>query len=126
MNIGLSAQFATLEDIASATSGKLDSSAYTAPVNSDWNATSGLAEILNKPTTESVAFEELDLSVYQTVANMSAYQPTSGMASYATDNEVAAAVSGKQNKITAFDDSVLVNALPASPVATTLYLIPEA
>lgn len=153
MNIGLSAQFATLEDIASSTSGKLDSSAYTAPVNSDWNATSGLAEILNKPSTESVSFEELDLSTYveqndlsayqptsamsayQTVANMSgyaqltdlaSYQPTSGMASYATDNEVAAAVSGKQNKITAFNDSVLVNALPASPVATTLYLIPEA
>ena len=153
MNIGLSAQFATLEDIASATSGKLDSSAYTAPVNSDWNATSGLSEILNKPSTEDVAFEELDLSsyvqqndlsayqptsamsAYQTVANMSgyaqltdlaSYQPTSGMAAYATDNEVAAAVSGKQNKITAFNDSVLVNALPASPVATTLYLIPEA
>ena len=186
MNIGLSAQFATLEDIASATSGKLDTSAYTAPVNSDWNATSGLAEILNKPSTEDVSFEELDLSnyvqqndlsgkldssayvapvnsdwsatsglsqilnkpstedvtfeeldlsgyvqqnelsAYQTVANMSAYQPTSGMAAYATDNEVAAAVSGKQNKITAFNDSVLVNALPSSPVATTLYLIPEA
>lgn len=135
MNIGLSGQFATLEDIASATSGKLDTSAYTAPVNSDWNATSGLAEILNKPSTEDVSFEELDLSsyveqsdlsAYQTVANMSAYQPTSGMAAYATDNEVAAAVSGKQNKITAFNDSVLVNALPSSPVATTLYLIPEA
>jgi len=162
MNIGLSAQFATLEDISSATSGKLDSSAYTAPVNSDWNASSGLAEILNKPSTEAVAFEELDLSsyveqndlsayqpvanmsayqptsamsAYQTVANMSgyaqltdlaSYQPTSGMSTYATDNEVAAAVSGKQNKITAFSDSVLVNALPASPVATTLYLIPEA
>ena len=153
MNIGLSAQFATLEDIASATSGKLDSSAYSAPVNSDWNATSGLAEILNKPSTEDVTFEELDLSdyvqqndlsayqptsamsAYQTIANMSgyaqitdlaSYQPTSGMAAYATDNEVAAAVSGKQNKITAFNDSVLVNALPSSPVATTLYLIPEA
>ena len=195
LNIGLSAQFATLEDISSATSGKLDTSAYTAPVNSDWNATSGLSEILNKPSTEEVQFEELDLSskldssayvapvnsdwsatsglsqilnkpstedvtfeeldlstyveqnelsayqttsamsAYQTIANMSgyaqitdlsAYQPTSGMAAYATDNEVAAAVSGKQNKITAFSDSVLVNALPASPVATTLYLIPEA
>lgn len=153
MNIGLSAQFATLEDIASATSGKLDSSAYTAPVNSDWNATSGLSEILNKPSTESVSFEEIDLSnyveqndlsayqptsamsAYQTVANMSgyaqltdlaSYQPTSGMAAYATDNEVAAAVSGKQNKLTSINDVQLVQALPASPVATTLYLIPEA
>jgi hypothetical protein len=29
--------------------GKLDSSAYTAPVNADWSATSGLSKILNKP-----------------------------------------------------------------------------
>ncbi len=31
----------------------------------------------------------------------------------------------KQNKITAFDDCLLVASLPASPVARTLYLIPE-
>ena len=107
-------------------SGKLDTSAYVAPVNADWDSSSGLSEILNKPSTEDVSFEELDLSNYASTSDLASYQPTSGMSSYATDQELASAVSGKQNKITAFNDSVLVNSLPASPVATTLYLIPEA
>lgn len=41
--------FATVDDVDEATSGKLDSSAYTAPVNADWNSQSGLSQILNKP-----------------------------------------------------------------------------
>ena len=69
--------YATKDYVNSATSGKLDSSAYTAPVNADWNSTSGLSEILNKPSTEEVQFEELDLS------------------SYATHDEVTSATSGK-------------------------------
>ena len=69
--------YATHEEVISATSGKLDSSAYVAPVNADWNSTSGLSEILNKPSTEEVQFEELDLS------------------SYATHDEVTSATSGK-------------------------------
>ena len=69
--------YATKDYVNSATSGKLDSSAYTAPVNADWNSTSGLSEILNKPSTEEVQFEELDLS------------------SYATHDDVTSATSGK-------------------------------
>lgn len=41
--------YATEQYVEEATSGKLDSSAYVAPVNADWNATSGLSQILNKP-----------------------------------------------------------------------------
>ena len=41
--------YATTEDVESATSGKMDSSAYVAPMNADWSATSGLSHILNKP-----------------------------------------------------------------------------
>ena len=41
--------FATVDDVDEATSGKLDSSAYQAPVNADWNSESGLSQILNKP-----------------------------------------------------------------------------
>lgn len=40
------------DDLEAATSGKMDSSAYTAPVNADWSATSGLAQILNKPNIQ--------------------------------------------------------------------------
>ena len=40
--------------ITGALNGKLDASAYTAPVQSDWNATSGLAFIKNKPTIPTV------------------------------------------------------------------------
>ena len=47
--------YATTEDVEEATSGKLDSSAYTAPVNADWNATSGLSQILNKPNIQEYA-----------------------------------------------------------------------
>lgn len=129
--------------------GKLDTSAYVAPVNSDWNATSGLAEILNKPDTEELVagtgiainsgviyvsgqyLTQADLAGYatQTWVGQQGYL-TSIPSTYATDSEVAEAVaagtSGKQNKLTSINDVQLVNALPASPVATTLYLIPEA
>ena len=40
--------------IVGALNGKLDASAYTAPVQSDWNASSGLGQILNKPTIPTV------------------------------------------------------------------------
>lgn len=40
--------------ITGALNGKLDASAYTSPVQSDWNATSGLAFIKNKPTIPTV------------------------------------------------------------------------
>jgi len=46
--------YATEEDVEEATSGKLDSSAYTAPVNADWNSESGLSQILNKPESSQL------------------------------------------------------------------------
>ena len=65
--------YATDDDVEEATSGKLDSSAYVAPMNADWSATSGLGEILNKPATEEVQFEELDLSSYVQQSELSGY-----------------------------------------------------
>lgn len=73
-------------------------------VNSDWNATSGVAEILNKPVPKEVEFKEVDLS----------------------DFALASAVSGKQDVLTGITDVQVVQTLPVSPVATVLYLIPEA
>ena len=153
---------------------KLDTSAYVAPVNSDWTAETGLAQILNKPDTEEMDVQELSagpgisinngvISVsgqYLTQADLAGYATqtwvgqqgflessdlagyatqewvgqqgflTSIPSSYATDTEVsnavAAGTSGKQNKLTSVTDVQLVNALPASPVAGVLYLIPEA
>ena len=133
---------------------KLDTSAYVAPVNSDWAASDGLAQILNKPDTEEMEVQELSagpgisinngvISVsgqYLTQADLAGYATqtwvgqqgflTSIPSSYATDTEVsnavAAGTSGKQNKLTSVTDVQLVNALPGSPVSTVLYLIPEA
>lgn len=148
----------------------LPTSGYTAPVNSDWTASAGLAQILNKPDTEEMDVQELSggpgisvnngvISVsgqYLTQSDLAGYATqqwvtqqnyldstdlvgyatktwvaqqgylTSIPSSYATDDEVVAATSGKQNKLTSVTDIQLVNALPASPVAGVLYLIPEA
>jgi len=60
----------------------------TEQVNADWNATSGVSEILNKPESEEVEFEELDLSVY---ALASAIPSLDG---YATEAYVDAAITG--------------------------------
>lgn len=46
--------------------------------------------------------------------------------SMATKNYVDTAVQGKQNTLTGITDVQVVAALPASPVSTVLYLIPEA
>lgn len=81
-------------------------------VNSDWNATSGVAEILNKPET-------LDVTVGNIIAGDNISITSSG-------NDIVIAVSGKQDVLTGITDVQVVNSLPASPVATVLYLIPEA
>lgn len=126
-------------------------------VNADWDAVSGVAEILNKPEivemdvkgikagdnisitetssniviavtgvptavpeTEEVTFEEINLTDY---ALASAIPSLSG---YATETYVQGAVSGKQDVLTGITDVQVVQSLPASPVSTVLYLIPEA
>ena len=58
-----------------------------AQVNSDWNATSGVAQILNKPTNIS-AF-----------TNDSGYITSSALTGYATESYVTTAVSGKQDTL---------------------------
>lgn len=51
---------------------------------------------------------------------------TSVPSTYATKSYVDTAVSSKQDTLTGITDVQVVQALPASPVATVLYLIPEA
>ena len=66
-------------------------------INSDWNATSGVAEILNKPT-------EVELL------------PGSGVTFSASGTDIVVNTT----------PIVLVSALPATPINGVLYLIPEA
>ena len=77
--------------------------------------------------TQQDYLDSTDLAGYatQTWVGQQGYL-TSIPSSYATDDELVAATSGKQNKLTSVTDVQLVNALPASPVAGVLYLIPEA
>ena len=51
---GLASETYVDQHIEEATSGKMDSSAYIAPVNADWSATSGLSQILNKPESSQL------------------------------------------------------------------------
>ena len=81
--------FATVDDVEEATSGKLDASAYQAPVNADWSATSGLGEILNKPSTEEVQFEELDLSSYVQQNDLSGYVQQSDLSGYVEQSDLS-------------------------------------
>lgn len=105
------------------------------------------------PSSEEVTFEELDVSAFATEADLqtvsAAIPDVSNLATktevgnveadvqtvsaaipdvsnFATDADVSAAVSGLQNKLTGITDVVVTNSLPVSPVATVLYLIPEA
>ena len=86
-----------------------DLSVYAESANLATVATSGsYADLSNKPSIPTVS------NTYSAVS-------TNAMSGIA----VASAVSGKQNTLTDVSDIVLVNALPASPVSGTLYLIPE-
>ena len=88
---------------------KPDLSVYAQSSNLATVATSGsYSDLSNKPTIP-------------TVSNYYSSLSTNAMSGIA----VASAVSGKQNTLTDVSDIVLVNALPASPVSGTLYLIPE-
>lgn len=118
-------------------------------VNADVALASAIPEL---PDDEEVEFTELDLSDY---APVSAIPDTSDMATktwvgnqgyltsvpanyvtdtelnnavsgFATKSEVTTGLNGKQNTLTGITDVQVVQSLPASPVATVLYLIPEA
>lgn len=83
------------DDVRAATSGKMDASAYTAPVNADWSATSGLAQILNKPETEDLTLGQY-LSIQGGVLSVTGLQVAG---SYATEDYVQSQVSGKQDEL---------------------------
>lgn len=51
---------------------------------------------------------------------------TTAVSGFATKTEVTTGLGTKQNTLTGITDVQVVNSLPASPVATVLYLIPEA
>lgn len=92
------------DSLEEATSGKMDASAYTAPVNADWSATSGLAQILNKPETEdltpgqyiSIQGGVLSVTGLQVAGN---YAEANALSAYATQNYVQSQVSGKQDEL---------------------------
>lgn len=72
---------------------KLDTSAYVAPVNSDWTASAGLAQILNKPDTEEMEVQELSagpgISINNGVISVSGqYLTQADLAGYATQTWV--------------------------------------
>lgn len=81
------------------------------PVNADWTSNSGLSQILNKPTEKNIvagsyiSISEVNGNV-QIAAN--GVQPSGN---YLTSSDVT--------------NVTYVNSLPGSPVAGTLYLIPE-
>ena len=83
------------DDVRAATSGKMDASAYTAPVNADWSATSGLAQILNKPETEDLTPGQY-ISIQDGVLSVTGLQEAG---SYATEEYVQSQVSGKQDEL---------------------------
>lgn len=108
-----------------------------AQVQADWTETdtSDPAYIQNKPaTTGLIAGSNITLTngangvtiaatvptvpTTDQVYNSSSTNPQSGTA-------VAGAISNKQNKLYSINDVRVVSSLPASPVSTTLYLIPE-
>lgn len=120
-----------------------------AQVNSDWNASSGVAQILNKPTIPTVptalsAFTD-DLgsspththSQYLTSAPVTSVNGQTGAVSLTIPSAVTeSTVTGwgftknggtvtSTGGTTAVNNIQVVSALPASPDANTLYLIPE-
>ena len=84
------------------------------------------------PEEEEVELEELDLDDYQkkltegTGIDIDSDGNISVDSSIATKSYVGTAVQGKQNALTGITDVQVVAALPGTPVATVLYLIPEA
>jgi len=92
------------------------------------------AAIPELPTEESVEFEELDLTDYASIASVTAVEADVQIVSaaipdvsiFATESELQAVSTAKQDVLTGITDVQVVQALPASPVSSVLYLIPEA
>lgn len=95
--------YATHEEVISATSGKLDSSAYVAPVQSDWNQNddTALDYIKNKPTIPSLegyATEEYVNSATSGKLDTSAYHEYSA-GQYLSLNDYVFNVTGVQPEL---------------------------
>ena len=113
--------YATHEEVISATSGKLDSSAYTAPVQSDWNQNddTALDYIKNKPTIPSLegyATEEYVNSATSGKLDTSAYHEYSA-GQYLSLNDYVFNVTGVQPELN-FDytDAGKISAINGSAV----------
>lgn len=79
-----------------------------AQVNSDWNATSGVARILNKPTIPTVP---TNISAF---TNDAGYITNAALTGYATENYVDSGLSGKQDVLTAGTDLEIVGYAPTT------------
>lgn len=102
------------DDVRAATSGKMDISAYTAPVNADWSATSGLAQILNKPETEDLTPGQY-ISIQGGVLSVTGLQEAG---SYATEQYVQSQVSGKQDALQfTYNEDDKISAINGSAIA---------
>ena len=80
---------------------KLDITAYTAPVQSDWNATSGLAAILNKPTIPTVP--SVVSAFINDMGYLTEHQSLSG---YVTNSTLIQYISNLQQQIDSLKESV--------------------
>lgn len=115
--------------VASGTSGKLDTSAYTAPVNADWTSSTGLSKILNKPQATQL-LAGTGISISESGAN---YVISSTAGSLVHDNTLSGygtstyplGVVAQALYTAGILDVQYVNQLPASPTSGVLYLIPE-
>lgn len=106
---------------------------------SDYALASAIPDVSNLATksevqTVSAAIPDTSDMATQTWVGQQGYL-TSIPSTYVTDTELSGAVSGlatknelnsKQDNLTGITDVQVVQSLPASPVATVLYLIPEA
>jgi hypothetical protein len=108
------------------TESALASAIPDAQVNSDWNAASGVAEILNKPTEiQLIAGANVQVEVTGASAIISA-QGGGSTPTYSEGNMIDITNNEISVETTAgITDIHVVNSLPASPVSTVLYLIPE-
>jgi hypothetical protein len=102
--------YATLGSGLSIVSGVLTASGSGPQVNSDWNASSGVAQILNKPTIATVGMtgQYLDLSGLPTIfsgayadlsgkPDLSVYALNVSLANYATTSALGTGLAGKFN-----------------------------
>lgn len=101
-------------------------------VNADWNATSGDAAILNKPTTVSAFTNDAGYLTAESDPTVPAWAKAAQKPSYTaaevgatTEQEVSGMIAEAIGQINSFDMAV-VQALPTQDISThTIYLVPK-